>query len=148
MMSVCLRYCQNQEDAEDALMETFVKVFNHISDFGHKGSLEGWIRRIAVNTSLNKIRSRRMTASFEPEMHETEVSDDVLDQLETRELMQLIHKLPDGYRMVFNLYAVEGYAHQEIAEMLQIEEVTSRSQLAKARKALQKMLINQTEVKS
>jgi len=148
MMSVCLRYCQNQEDAEDALMETFVKVFDHIADFGHRGSLEGWIRRIAVNTSLNKIRARRLTTSIEPDMHETEISDDVLDLLETRELMRLIQKLPDGYRMVFNLYAVEGYAHQEIAAMLQIEEVTSRSQLAKARRALQKMIINQKEVQS
>lgn len=146
MKAVCMRYCQNQEDAEDALMETFVKVFDHIRSFSHQGSLEGWIRRIAVNTSLNKIRSRRQTETLEPELHDTEIGDDALNRLETIELLEMIGKLPEGYRMVFNMYAVEGYSHHEIAGMLGIEEVTSRTQLAKARRALQKMIILQKEL--
>lgn len=141
-----MRYCQNQEDAEDALMETFVKVFDHIRSFSHQGSLEGWIRRIAVNTSLNKIRARRQTETLEPELHDTEIGDDALNRLETIELLEMIGRLPEGYRMVFNLYAVEGYSHHEIAGMLGIEEVTSRTQLAKARRALQKMIILQKEL--
>jgi RNA polymerase sigma factor (sigma-70 family) len=146
MKAVCMRYCQNQEDAEDALMETFVKVFDHIRTFSHQGALEGWIRRIAVNTSLNKIRSRRQTETLEPELHDTEIGDDALNRLETIELLEMIGKLPEGYRMVFNMYAVEGYSHHEIAGMLGIEEVTSRTQLAKARRALQKMIILQKEL--
>lgn len=141
-----MRYCQNPEDAEDALMETFVKVFDHMRSFSHHGSLEGWIRRIAVNTSLNKIRSRRQTETLEPELHDTEIGDDALNRMETMELLEMIARLPEGYRMVFNLYAVEGYSHHEIAGMLGIEEVTSRTQLAKARRALQKMIILQKEL--
>jgi len=146
MKAVCMRYCQNQEDAEDALMEKLVKVFDHIRSFSHQGSLEGWIRRIAVNTSLNKFRARRQTETLEPELHDTEIGDDALNRLETIELLEMISRLPEGYRMVFNLYAVEGYSHHEIAGMLGIEEVTSRTQLAKARRALQKIIILQKEL--
>jgi len=146
MMATCLRYCQNREDAEDALMETFMKVFDHISSFNHQGSLEGWVRRIAVNTSINKIRSRRLNASLDEILHETEVTDSVLDGLETADLMALLSKLPDGYRVVFNLHIIEDMSHREIAELLQIEEASSRSQLSKARKFLQRLIHKQKEV--
>jgi RNA polymerase sigma factor (sigma-70 family) len=145
MMAVCLRYCQNREDAEDALMETFMKVFDHIGSFNHQGSLEGWVRRIAVNTSINKIRSRRFTSSLEEDALEQEVPDSVLDAMETEALFALISKLPDGYRLVFNLHVIEDLSHKEIAQMLEIEEASSRSQLSKARKYLQRLIKNQQE---
>jgi len=147
MMAVCLRYCQNREDAEDALMETFMKVFDHIGSFNHQGSLEGWVRRIAVNTSINKIRSRRNTATLDESLHEQEVPDSVLDNLETEALFSLIGKLPDGYRVVFNLHIIEEMSHKEIAALLQIEEASSRSQLSKARKYLQNLIQQQQEVR-
>lgn len=144
-MAVCLRYCQNREDAEDALMETFMKVFDHIGSFNHQGSLEGWVRRIAVNTSINKIRGRRFTATLEEHALEQEVPDSVLDSMETEALFSLISKLPDGYRLVFNLHVIEDLSHKEIARMLEIEEASSRSQLSKARKYLQRLIKNQQE---
>jgi RNA polymerase sigma factor (sigma-70 family) len=147
MMAVCLRYCQNREDAEDALMETFMKVFDHIGSFNHQGSLEGWVRRIAVNTSINKIRSRKATQTLDEVLHEQEVSDSVLDNMETETLLMLISKLPDGYRLVFNLHVIEDLSHREIADMLRIEEASSRSQLSKARKYLQKLVQKHMEVK-
>ena len=147
MMAVCLRYCQNREDAEDALMETFMKVFDHIGSFNHQGSLEGWVRRIAVNTSINKIRSRKATQTLDEVLHEQEVSDSVLDNMETETLLMLISKLPDGYRLVFNLHVIEDLSHREIADMLRIEEASSRSQLSKARKCLQKLVQKHMEVK-
>ena len=108
MLSVCYRYAKAREDAEDMLQEGFIKVFSQIDKYENRGSLEGWIRRIAVNTSLNKIRARRQTETLEPELHDTEIGDDALNRLETIELLEMISRLPEGYRMVFNLYAVEG----------------------------------------
>jgi RNA polymerase sigma factor (sigma-70 family) len=147
MMAVCLRYCQNREDAEDAMMETFMKVFDHIGSFSNQGSLEGWVRRIAVNTSINKIRSRRNMATLDESLHEQEVPDSVLDSLETEALFSLMGKLPDGYRVVFNLHIIEEMSHKEIAELLRIEEASSRSQLSKARKYLQRLIQQQQEVR-
>jgi len=142
MMAVCLRYARSHEEAEDLLQDSFIKVFDGIADFQFKGSLEGWVRRITINTALRHYQR----SSLRPEMNgaewelETAEEPDVYGYLEAESLMNLISKLPDGYRMVFNLYAIEGYNHKEIAEMLGIQESTSRSQLVKARKMLQHWL--------
>ncbi len=143
IMALCLRYCQNQEEAEDALMETFVKIYDKLGDFRFQSSLETWMRRVAVNISINKIRARKnIWTDISEAEYEIGYQDNSFDQLNVNQLLKLIEQLPVGYRMVFNLYAIEGFSHKEIAETLQIDEGTSRSQLAKARKALQSMLNN------
>jgi len=138
-----LRYCQNQEEAEDAMMEAFVKIYDKLGDFRFQSSLETWMRRVAVNISINKIRARKnIWTDISDAEYEIGYQDFSFDQLNVDQLLKLIEQLPVGYRMVFNLYAIEGFSHKEIADTLQIDEGTSRSQLAKARKALQAMLNN------
>jgi len=142
MMTVCLRYAGDQKEAEDILQESFIKVFDHIGQFRGEGSFEGWLRRIVVNTALRILQRKKIHFSTINDNDETTpaVPPHVLDQLSTGELLQLISRLPEGYRIVFNLYALEGYDHNEIAAMLNINPGTSRSQLAKARKLLQQQI--------
>jgi len=128
-------------EAEDILQDAFVRIFNHLNQFEGKGSLEGWMRRVVVNTALKYVDrkpfSRELLGSVEPPEEESVTLPEVFHQLQEEELLQLISQLPDGYRIVFNMYAIEGYSHAEIAELLGIQESTSRSQLVKARKMLQ-----------
>lgn len=145
MYYVCLRYARHELEAQDMLQDGFVKVFDKIASFKSNGSFEGWIRRIIVNTSLNHCRKR----SFKQEQIGIEdyqdkvVNSKAISLLSEKELLALIQQLPDGYRMVFNLYVIEGYSHKEIGEMLDITESTSRSQLAKARKWMQNVIEKQ-----
>ena len=142
MYYVCLRYARHASEAQDMLQDGFIKVFDNISSFKSNGSFEGWIRRIIVNTALNYCRK----SSFKQEQLGIEdyqdkvVKSKAVSNLGEKELLALIQKLPDGYRMVFNLYVIEGYSHKEIGEMLDITESTSRSQLAKSRKWMQNEL--------
>jgi RNA polymerase sigma-70 factor (ECF subfamily) len=141
-MGVCLRYAKSREEAEDFLQEGFVKIFNSLKQYHGSGSFEGWMRKIIVNTALEAMRKKTVMFS-ETDVNELieEPSDDAsLNDLNAQELVHQIQKLPPGYRMVFNLYAVEGYSHREIADQLGISEGTSRSQYAKARKQLQLMI--------
>ncbi len=142
MLAVCMRYARHQMEAEDVLQDAFIKVFDHIQQFQFKGSFEGWIRRIVVNTALKNFDRKSFSyeqIGLEPH-HDQRVEPTVYDHLLEEELLALIAKLPEGYRLVFNLYAIEGYSHAEIGEMLGIQESTSRSQLVKARKMLQIMV--------
>lgn len=143
MMGVCLRYARHQMEAEDLLQDAFIKVFNNISRFEFKGSFEGWIRRIAVNTALKNYSKKSF--SYEQigveEQPESGIPPEVYAHLHEEELLKLVAALPDGYRVVFNLYAIEGYSHKEISEMLGCKESTSRSQLVKARKMLQSQIL-------
>lgn len=145
MYYVCLRYSRHDLEAQDMLQDGFVKVFDKISSFKSNGSFEGWIRRIIVNTCLNHCRKR----SFKQEQIGIEdyqdgaVSSKAISKLSEQDLLALIQQLPIGYRMVFNLYVIEGYSHKEISEMLSITESTSRSQLAKSRKWMQNELEKQ-----
>lgn len=140
MMGVCLRYVGDYMAAEDVLVEGFMKVFEKIDQFKSEGSFEGWIRRIIINEALGYLRQRKRIQE-EADLEEAQWQADggnLADQtLEAEELMQLIECLPVGYRTVFNLYAIEGYAHAEIATMLSISESTSKSQLHRARALLQ-----------
>lgn len=139
MFAVCRRYAGNREDAADFMQEAFIKVFQNLKQFGFNGSLEGWIRRIVVTTCINELRKRKLTMDIDdtPEALTPHTSiPNGLNDLEMQELMNLIQGLPAGYRTVFNLYAIEGYDHAGIAEMLCINESTSRSQLVKARRWL------------
>jgi len=142
MFALCFRYICDEMAAEDVMVEGFLKVFGKISQFNSEGSFEGWIRRIMVNEALGYLRKQKR-------MPEDTLSDEAAsipdylqaDQnLETEELLNLIEKLPIGYRTVFNLYAIEGYAHIEIAQMLGITESTSKSQLHRARAQLQQWI--------
>lgn len=138
MMAVCRRYLGQSPDAEDALQEGFMKVFTKIDQFTEGKSFEGWIRRIMVNESLMKLRKngsvylKDIDATWDVGQPE-----DALMHLSTQEIEQLIADMPDGYRTIFNLYAIEGYSHPEISQMLQISEGTSKSQLSRARALLQ-----------
>ena len=142
MYAVCLRYARHELEAQDLLQEGFIRVFNKLSGFRLQGSLEGWIRRIMVHTAINTYRKK----SFQQErfgmehLPEEPVEAVALDHLGEQEVLKLVSALPEGYRAVFNLYAIDGYDHAEIAEMLGFGESTSRSQLAKARRMLQQRL--------
>lgn len=150
MLGVCNRYARNSADAEDILQDAFIKVFDKLHQFKFEGSFEGWIRRIVVNTALKKYSLRR----YEKEVAGYEIKDRDENGLEPsayahlteKELLALINNLPDGYRIIFNLYVIEGYQHDEIAEMLGIQSGTSRSQLVKARNMLQKQILQLQKV--
>lgn len=141
MYGVCLRYTDNRDDAEDILQDGFVKVFKNLNSFQGKGSFEGWVRRIMVHTSIEHYRrnSRYFMVDVN-DAYDLETDSDVVSSLSREEILSLIRKLPVGYRTVFNLYAVEGYSHREIGEMLGISEGTSKSQLSRAKKILQEKI--------
>lgn len=142
MFAVCLRYFSDRMEAEDVLQEGFIKVFTHLEQYSGTGSLEGWIRRVIVNTALEKLRKKSFLYPLSDSEHEVaeNSSNHAFSNLESMELLKLVRSLPQGYRVVFNLYAIEGYSHAEIAGMLGISEGTSKSQLARARGTLQKMV--------
>ncbi len=139
MLGICMRYAPDHMVAEDILVEGFMKVFDKIGQFKSEGSFEGWMRRIMVNESLGYLRKRKQIPETADMTEAERVSDNALaDQaLEAEEMMQMIATLPVGYRTVFNLYAIEGFSHAEIAEKLGITESTSKSQLHRARALLQ-----------
>ena len=142
MYAVCLRYSGNAEDAQDILQDGFVKIFKNLHMFRGDGSFEGWIRRIFVNTAIEYYRKQSnlypITESHENQLETHELS--AFETLSMKDLMNLIQRLAPGYRTVFNLYVIEGYSHQEIADMMGISEGTSKPQLARAKGSLQNML--------
>lgn len=142
MLGVCYRYADSREEAEDFLQEGFISVFRKLEQWKAEGELGAWIRRIMVNTSLNGIKARhRLTESLNViPLDNASYHSVAQEPLLTNELMELIHQLPIGYKTVFNLYAIEGYSHEEIAGMLEIKASTSRSQYARARELLLKKL--------
>lgn len=150
MLAVCCRYGRDLADAEDILQEGFIRVFNKIHLFKGEGSLEGWIRRVIVNVALKHYhKNARLYVLVGLEEADREVDDHSLDDsLAYDELVEMVQSLPDGYRIVFNLYAIEGFSHKEIAQKLGISEGTSKSQLARARGALRNMLESQQRMVS
>ncbi len=142
MYGVCLRFAKNRMEADDFLQEGFIKVFMNLGSFRQEGSLEGWIRRTIVNTAINLIKKNQKylqdTELDKADLVETRSS--ALEDLSTEELLGIIAELPLGYRMVFNLNVMEGYTHKEIGELLDISENTSKSQLSRARNALQRKI--------
>ncbi len=142
MYSVCLRYSNNAEDAQDLLQEGFVKLFNNIEKYRGDGSFEGWVRRIFVNTSIEYYR-RKTKINLVPETNDNTVEDkewNALDSFAEKDIIKLIQELSPGYRQVFCLYAIEGYSHKEIGDMMGISEGTSKSQLARAKTILKKLV--------
>lgn len=143
MYALCLRYCGNQMEAEDLMITGFMKIFSLLDRYEAKGSLEGWMRRIMVNEALMALRKKRtLYAEVSVDYAEAEVSyQDLSSQLHAEELLALVQALPAGYRTVFNLFALEGYSHKEIADLLGISENTSKSQLSRARALLQEQVL-------
>nr|WP_309758044.1 RNA polymerase sigma factor [Flavobacterium sp.] len=137
MLSVCRQYIKDIHQAEDIMIIAFMKVFSNLKNFQYKGSFEGWIRRIMVNECISFIRVDKKLKYSEEENYVEESFNNIESQFSIADIQYLIDSLPDGYKMVFNLYAIEGYKHQEIASMLGINEGTSKSQLSHARKMLQ-----------
>ncbi len=139
MYGVCLQYSKNIEEAKDILQEGFIKLFRKLRQFKGKGSFEGWVRRIFINTALEKLRaqSRLVVTDEEIELPTMNLSEKIISDLSAQELLQMIQELSPRYRLVFNLYAIEGYSHKEISKMLKISEGTSKSNLSRARTILQ-----------
>jgi RNA polymerase sigma factor (sigma-70 family) len=142
MMGVCLRYCDSEEEAEDVVQNGFISVFENITSYKGTGSLEGWIRKILVNTALTNIRkNKKLKQNIELDSVEFMLpSTSSSDNFAVKDLLKIIQTLPVGFKTVFNLYAIEGYSHKEIGEMLNISEGTSKSQYSRAKAHLQKMV--------
>lgn len=137
MLGVCRQYINDLHLAEDVMITAFMKVFTNMKNFKHEGSFEGWIRRIMVNECISFLRVQKKVKFLEDENYQEESFNNIESQFSVEDIQFLIDSLPDGYKMVFHLYAIEGYKHQEIAELLGIKEGTSKSQLSHARKILQ-----------
>ncbi|MDX5321200.1 MAG: RNA polymerase sigma factor [Bacteroidota bacterium] len=143
MLGVCYRYASSKEEAEDMLQEGFIRVFQKMDTFRFQGSFEGWLRRIIVNTAINIIRkyqNLKYECDIDSAAYIPAASGDAIASMYTREVIELVRDLPNGYRTVLNLYAIEGYSHKEIADMLGINESSSRSQYTRAKALLAKRL--------
>lgn len=149
MLVVCMRYCKSTEDAQDILQEAFIKVFNHIENFRNESSLGFWIKRIVINTALNHHRKGvYLYPHYDIEdMHHVGGDDVEIANYNFRDLLNILQSLPQGCQTIFNLYAIEGYKHKEISEMLNISEGTSKSQYARAKALIKEMITEKGEVK-
>lgn len=144
MLSLCYRYGKNREDAEDMLQEGFIKVFTQIKQFQNRGALEGWIRKIIVHTCINHLKKNKKFNESVDLIHASGVyirEEAIPSIVQAKQVVECIRLLPIGYRTVLNLYAIEGYSHREIAELLDIEESTSRSQYTRAKAMLEDILL-------
>ena len=140
MLSVCRQYIKDIHQAEDIMITAFMKVFVNLKNFQHNGSFEGWIRRIMVNECISHIRVQKKVNFIQEEKYFEDSFNNIESQFYVEDIQFLIDSLPDGYKMIFNLYAIEGYKHQEIASLLGINEGTSKSQLSHARKILKEQI--------
>jgi RNA polymerase sigma-70 factor (ECF subfamily) len=145
-MGICLRYARSSEDADDIFQDGFIKIFNKIESVQSAETLAGWMRRVMVNQAINYYRATQKQAAMHVDVQEVNVADqhytDVLDNLDNKTLTELVQELPEGYRLVFNLYVVDGYSHKEISEMLEVSIGTSKSQLHAGRQMLKKKLLS------
>jgi RNA polymerase sigma factor (sigma-70 family) len=151
LYAVCLQYSGNDEEARDILQEGFIKIYENLVHYKYEGSFDGWVRRIIVNTALEKFRSKHNLYRVDdidqiPEPNAEPDNEDYAG-LEARDLMEIIRELPPRYRIVFNLFAIEGYSHKEISDMMSISEGTSKSNLSRARVILQRRVGSYTGLK-
>lgn len=148
MMGLCLRYAANREEAEDFLQEGFIKVFEKLHLFEFRGSIEGWVRKIVLNTVLDKLRRNihlKNNDNLDNHYH-LEGNENPYQHMDAKELLKLVQSLPPGFRTVFNLFAIEGYSHKEIAAYLGVSESTSKSQYLRAREQLQKKILTENKL--
>jgi RNA polymerase sigma-70 factor (ECF subfamily) len=141
--ALCLRYMKSTDDAEDVLQEGMVKIFTKLPEYSGTGSFEGWMRRIIVNTCLDQIRKNqklKFDVSIDKEEYKLSMNAHILENMSANELIEEIKKMPPGYRVVFNMFAIEGYSHQEIAQKLGVKESTSKSQYLRARAYLKERI--------
>ncbi|MCH2225016.1 MAG: RNA polymerase sigma factor [Crocinitomicaceae bacterium] len=145
MKGICLRYTESEDDAEDILQEAFIRAFKSLKQFDcAQGKLGGWIRTITINVAIENYRKNKTRLKHYSEHsldQQDHYNDEIIAKLELQELLSIIQKLPDGYRMVFNLYAIEGFTHKEISSTLGISIGTSKSQFSRAKKLLQQMIL-------
>jgi RNA polymerase sigma-70 factor (ECF subfamily) len=148
MMTLCRRYARHHMEAQDIMQDGFIKMFQNLEKFQFEGSFEGWLRRIMVNTALKKISKKSFTHERIglDETYEGSYSARIFENLSADDILSLVSELPEGYRIVFNMYAIEGYSHKEIGEKLEIGESTSRSQLVKARRMLQEKVLQSQKI--
>ncbi len=149
LFALCLKYSKNYAQAQDNLQDGFITIFNKIGQYNHKGSFEGWMKRIVINTALQKYRTKSMLSLVTEEIPDEVIVEVDEETVSLDYLLSIIQELPDRYRMVFNLYVLDGYSHKEIAKKLTITEGTSKSNLSRARLILREKLIEneQTEIK-
>lgn len=142
LYGICLRYGKDTDGANEILQRSFIKIFKSLHSFKGEGSFEGWAKKIVVNMGIESYREQQRSLSvLSPlEVSETDGPSVSWDELDAKDLLRLISELPEGFRMVFNLYAIEGYSHKEIGELLSISEGTSKSQLSRARQLLKNKL--------
>ena len=141
MLSVCRQYIKDIHQAEDIMITAFMKVFVNLKNFQHNGSFEGWIRRIMINECISHIRVQKKVSFLDEEYYSEDSYNNIESQFSVEDIQFLIDSLPDGYKMIFNLYAIEGYKHKEISSLLGINEGTSKSQLSHARKILKEQIL-------
>jgi RNA polymerase sigma-70 factor (ECF subfamily) len=143
MMSVCLRYTNDQHGAQDLLQMGFIKVFDYIHQYNGEGSFEGWMKKVFASIAIRQMKKKKIDFTSVETLGNSALSEDpaIISKLSEEEIHQMIRSLPPGYRTVFNLNVIEGYTHEEIAELLNIEPATSRTQLLKARKTLQLLIL-------
>ena len=144
MMGVCMRYTSNKEEAEDVLQDGFIKLFDKLETFGGKGSFDGWARRLFVNTALDAIRKNKkhqLDKPIDDVAYLLNSASYIEEQLAADDLLKILQKIPIGYRTVFNLYAIEGFSHKEIAEKLSISISTSKSQYSRAKSLLRDIIV-------
>ncbi len=151
MLGICMRYAANRADAEDILQDGFLKIFLNIRDYAERGSFEGWMKRIMINTAITYYHKN---LKYNQQLDIDDVNESKIQPVEyetteytIEELQKVITELPDGYRMVFNMFAIEGYKHKDIAELLKIDVNTSKSQFSRARKLMQKKLMELKQIK-
>jgi RNA polymerase sigma-70 factor (ECF subfamily) len=142
MLAVCMRYAKDKSEAEDMLQEGFVKIFLNIHKFKNEGSFEGWVRRIMVYTAINhyKQRIRKFQETLDMDNNDSAFDEGIIEKISAKEIVALVQQMPEGYRMVFNLYAIEGYTHKEIADIMGIAIGTSKSQYARAKSYMQQVI--------
>lgn len=149
MYNICQSYANSGDDAKDILQDGFVKIFTSLNTYNGVGSLEGWVRKIIVNTAIDFYRKRlkEMRNVNIDDVYDLPFESSVLDEINSKELIELIHKLPEGAKLIFNLFVIEGYSHEEIARKLNISTGTSKSQVSRAKSLLKDLIVKFSTVK-
>jgi RNA polymerase sigma-70 factor (ECF subfamily) len=149
MLAVCMRYAKDRAEAEDMLQEAFLKVYQNISKFKNEGSFEGWVRRIMVFSAINyyKQRSRKFKEDLDQPHLDFGYKEEIIDRISAKEILELVQQMPEGYQLIFNLFAIEGFSHKEIAAELGIAIGTSKSQYARAKVYMQNLLAKHNQIR-